>query len=131
MIKVESIYKNEKKEILTERAKVQVGGEKEEFLPYELLFGALSSCFYYTLQDILRKKKIDVEEVRIRVEGTKRTEVPTTLEKATLHVTYVGDIDEKDAEQSAKLAGKYCSIHHTLSLVADIRHEIVIEKEKQ
>ena len=87
MIKVESIYKNEKKEILTERAKVQVGGEKEEFLPYELLFGALSSCFYYTLQDILRKKKIDVEEVRNRVEATQRTAVPTTHENDTLHET--------------------------------------------
>ncbi len=129
MITVDSKYTQNEREIRTERAVIPVGNNEGEFLPYEMLFGALSSCFYYTLRDILKKKKIEVEEVHIRVEGTKRTEVPTTLEKAVLHITYVGDISEKDAERSATLAGKYCSIHHTLALVADITHTITIRKE--
>ncbi len=128
MIRVDSVYNEEEKAILLERARVAVGSEEGEFLPYELLFGALSSCFYYTLMDILKKKKIEISEVRVCVEGTKRKESPTTLEKATLHVTFVGDISEKDAERSAYLAGKYCSIHATLAMVADITHTITIER---
>ncbi len=129
MIVVNSKYTKKEKWIATERGEIQIGGSEQEFLPYELLLGALSSCFYYTLRDILAKKKIEVDEIEIRIEGNKRTERPETLEKAVIHITYVGDISEKDAERSAFLAGKYCSIHHTLSKVAEFTNMITI-KEK-
>lgn len=126
MIKVNASYTKEKYCLTTDHAELLIGNQDGEVQPYELLFGALSSCFYYTLKGILDKRRIEVEEVRVRVEGVKRTTIPTTLKEAKLYVTFIGDVDEKTAHRAAQLAGEYCSIHRTLALVADISHEVKV-----
>jgi len=89
-----------------------------------LLLGALSSCFYYTLIEILEKRKVEIPIVEVIVTGEKRTEVPTTLEWVNMEITVTGKVDEKQFLRSVDLAGKYCSIHETISKVAKMSHEV-------
>ena len=124
MLKIRTNYTPEKYTLENERAIVGIGSEPGEFYPYDLLLGALSSCFYYTLYEILEKRKVEIPTMEIIVTGDKRTEVPTTLEWVNLEVIVTGDVNEKQFLRYVDLAGKYCSIHETISKVAKISHEV-------
>ncbi|WP_459129076.1 OsmC family protein [Guggenheimella bovis] len=99
---------------------------EDGFMPYDLLFAGLSSCFYSTFQDVLEKKKIVVDKVEIEVTGEKRKEIPMTLTWVKLDIKVYGDVDEEQVKKAADLAAKYCSIHETISKVAEMSHEVSI-----
>ena len=110
--------------LVTSRARVPVGDGEGALYPYDMLLGALSSCFYSTFLDILEKKRVTIEAAELDVSGEKRTEVPTTLSWVTVRLTVRGASDRAAIERSAELAGKYCSIYQTLSHVATMKTEV-------
>ena len=124
MEKIKTKYTPEKYTLENERAIVGIGSKPGEFYPYDLLLGALSACFYYTLYEILEKRKMDIPTIEIIVTGDKRTELPTTLEWVNLEVIVTGKVNEKQFLRYVDLAGKYCSIHETISKVAKMTHEV-------
>ena len=124
MEKIKTNYTPEKYTLENERAIVGIGSKPGEFYPYDLLLGALSACFYYTLYEILEKRKMDIPTIEIIVTGDKRTELPTTLEWVNLEVIVTGDVNENQFLRYVDLAGKYCSIHVTISKVAKMSHEV-------
>ncbi|HSK68529.1 MAG TPA: OsmC family protein [Candidatus Limnocylindria bacterium] len=72
--------------------------------PYELLLGALGSCFYSTFLGIAAKMRLEYDSARVDVRGVKRDEVPTTLKDAWLTFTIIGAKDEKGFRRAAELA---------------------------
>ena len=107
----------------TDRGSLVIGDGENEFLPYELLPGALGSCYYATFLGIAEKQKIDYDKADIEISGKKREEVPTTLETVTLDLTIYGVDDakaQKKITRAAELAGKYCSEYTTIGCVADM-----------
>ncbi|HOZ37740.1 MAG TPA: OsmC family protein [Anaerolineaceae bacterium] len=124
MLTIKTNYSPDKYTLENERAIVGIGSKPGEFYPYDLLLGALSSCFYYTLIEILEKRKVEIPIVEVIVTGEKRTEVPTTLEWVNMEITVTGKVDEKQFQRSVDLAAKYCSIHETISKVAKMSHEV-------
>lgn len=111
-------------ELRTQHASAAIGKGEGRITPYEFLLGALGSCFYSTFVDIADKMRLQYERAELSISGTKRTEVPTTLEHATLRLTIVGAPEQKGFDRAVELAGKYCSVHATLSMVADIQTEL-------
>lgn len=95
--------------------------------PYNLLLGALGGCLYHTFLDIVIKKRLTFDSVKMEMDGVKREEVPTTLETANIKFIIKGASNEKQFAKSVELAEKYCSIHATISKVADIKLELVFE----
>lgn len=106
--------------LLTSRAQVPIGSGQEALAPYDMLLGALASCFYATFLDIIEKKRLALQSASVRVSGEKRAEVPTTLSWVKVLLTVHGSSNRSGMEAAAELAGKYCSIYHTLSQVADM-----------
>lgn len=99
------------------------------FKPYDFMLGALGSCYYATFVDIADKMRLEYEAVDIDIHGVKREEVPTTLKTVTMQVTVRGAKEQKGFRRAAELAGKYCSVHETISRVADITLELVFEEQ--
>lgn len=124
MLKITTNYTPDHYTLENERASVGIGSKPGEFFPYDLLLGALSSCFYYTLIEILEKRKEQIPSMEIIVSGEKRAEVPTTLEWVNLEVLVTGEVNEKPFLRLVDLAAKYCSIHETISKVAKMSHEV-------
>ena len=124
-IKVE--FRNEFKGKLTTTTNSELTIGLEQIRPYDMMLGALVSCYHATFLDILQKKRQVVEHVSYQVTGTKRTEVPTTLEHVLMSVKVVGVSDETQANKCFELAKKYCSVYSTISHVAEI--EVVISYE--
>lgn len=124
MLSVKTVYKPDSATLENDRGSLRLGRNQGEFYPYDLLLGALSACFYSTLHDILEKKKMTMPSVEIVVSGEKRKEVPTTLRWVKLDISVLGDVDEAHFRRSVDLAAKYCSIHETISKVAQMDHEV-------
>ncbi|MDY0064238.1 MAG: OsmC family protein [Bacilli bacterium] len=107
------------------------GGEIEisetALKPYNLLYGALGSCFYATFLEIARKKRLHFDHGRVTITGTKRDEVPATLNYVKVVLTVSNPSNEVQIIKSAELGAKYCSIYTTISKVAAI--DLVVEFE--
>ncbi|MDD3999773.1 MAG: OsmC family protein [Bacilli bacterium] len=106
---------------------LNIGRNEGEFRPYELLFGSLGACFYATLLEIALKKRLNFRSAKMEISGSKRKEVPTTLEAVLIKLIIINPSDEKQFLRSAELSSKYCSIHETISKVADITLEVSFE----
>lgn len=107
------------------RLSVAVGSGEEQFLPYDFLYAGLASCFYYTLISLAEKMQLSWEFVEIEVDGKKRAEKIATLEWVKMDIKVKGlEGEQKKFLRASDLAGKYCSIHETISQVADIEQEV-------
>lgn len=95
--------------------------------PYNLLLGALGGCLFHTFIEIVNKKRLTFDGVNMEISGNKRETTPTTLEKANIKFIVKNPSNEKQFEKSVKLAEEYCSIHATVSKVADISLELIFE----
>ena len=91
--------------------------------PYEYLLGALAGCFYNTFRSI-KPDWVSLSEMIIDVEGEKRTDIPTTLERTKVKVTVKGASDEKEIRKLIDQAAKTSSIWHTISKVSEIELEM-------
>ena len=90
--------------------------------PYEYLLGALSGCFYSTLDSFDHKGSWG--EVEIEVVGIKRDTVPTTLEKTTLIIKASAVEDRDEFENLVKKASEDCSIYNTIKAVSEMEWRI-------
>ncbi len=124
MLKVKTTYNVQESTLETDRAVLQIGGKDGQFYPYDLLLGALSACFHATLSEIFFKRKLELPPIEIIVTGEKRKDVPTTLEWVNMEITVFGEVDEGKFLRSIDLAAKYCSVHETISKVAEMTHEV-------
>ena len=111
----------------TENGKVMIGRDMGEMKPYNLLFGALGSCFYATFLGIVEKKKLTFDGATLEISGVKRTEIPNTLESVLMKLVIKNASNEKQFLRSVELGAKYCSIHETISQVAKIDIEVEFE----
>ncbi|HHU55404.1 MAG TPA: OsmC family peroxiredoxin [Acholeplasmataceae bacterium] len=113
--------------MIAPNGEVNIG--KEELRPYNLLLGALGSCFYATFLDIVKKKRLSFSEASITISGNKREKVPTTLETVEMDFVIKGVEKENQDKfiKSAELGAKYCSIHETISKVANIKLNVRFE----
>lgn len=105
--------------------KILVGDQPNGVQPYNLLFGALASCFYSTFLSIATKKRLSFDSASVEVSGVKKeTGDIRTLEKALIVLTIKNPSDENQLNNSALLGAKFCSIHETISKVAEIKLEV-------
>lgn len=118
-------------ELEAPRAVVAIGSGEGRLAPYDMLLGALASCYYSTFLDIIAKKRLSFAGADIEVSGEKRQEIPATLRWVTLRLALRGVERSPTADagfrEAAELAGKYCSIYQTLSRVAEMKTELAFE----
>lgn len=119
-------FKSKEGNLITD-SNVNVKIFDEGVRPYELLLGALGSCFYATFLSIVEKKRLTYDEVKLDISGTKRTEVPQTLEEVNIKMIITNPSNEQQLLRSAELGAKYCSIYETLSKVAKMNLEVIFE----
>lgn len=108
---------------------IKLGSQENGMAPYHLLFGSIASCFYATFLSIATKMRLSFTDVSIEVSGNKRDETPATLDYVKIDMVIYNGSDETKLHKAAELGAKYCSIHETVSKVAQI--ELVISFENK
>lgn len=123
--RVELSFQQEFKGQLTaENHTVDIGTEKGSLAPYDMLLGALASCYYSTFLDVTVKKRISFDKAEIIVTGEKREEIPTTLKWVNLDIKIHGAKSQNGIIKAGEMAAKYCSVYQTIAHVADMKWSI-------
>ena len=120
-LKFERAFKGE---LVAKNITVPIGSEAGTLAPYDMMLGALGSCYYSNFRGITEKMRLEYERVDISVRGVKREEIPTLLKEVEMVVTVYGAKEQKGFARAAELAGKYCSVHETIAQVAKIHTEL-------
>lgn len=110
---------------------IEGGGQNRGPSPMELVLVGLAGCTAIDVIDILQKKKVDVKEFDVRVEGTRAETIPAVYTCIDVIYTFRGkDIPPRAVEQAIHLSeAKYCSVGAMLGKTAKInsRYEIIEE----
>jgi putative redox protein len=93
-----------------------IGGEGKGVRPMELVLIALGSCSVFDLNEILKKQRQDIEDIKVEVKGNRRDEIPNIFTDIHIKFFLAGNIDLEKANKAAELAvKKYCSVHDMLA----------------
>ncbi len=90
--------------------------------PLENLLVAVAGCTAFDVQSILKKKRQDVTEYRVEIEGTRREEMPKAFVKFHIkHIVLGRNISEKAVADAIRLSDEtYCSVAATVRPTAEI-----------
>lgn len=116
-------------QLKTASATVDIGyGTGNRLGSYDMLLGALGCCFYYHTVRNAKKAKVEYERVHFNIHGLFRQAVPDTLEQVEMMLTAYGVKDRPGFERIIKEATGQCSVHATISKVADIKLHLKFEE---
>lgn len=95
--------------------------------PMELLLVSLASCSSIDIINILNKQKQVDFDYSVKVESTRKDEVPAIFEEITINFIFTGDVSSKKIERAVKLSlEKYCSVSKIIQETATINHIITL-----
>lgn len=106
---------------------VKLGRQTNGIAPYHLLYGALGSCFYATFLSVSNKMRLTFDDAELEISGTKREESPSTLNHVKIELVVFNPSHEEKIKKAAELGAQHCSIHETISKVADIELNVTFK----
>lgn len=115
-----------------------VGGNDFGPSPYELLNSSLGACTAMTLHMYARRKKWDLQEVRVHLSHAKQNSYEEDLQnidgpnslidRFEKVIELVGDLDEGQKKRLLEIAGK-CPVHRTLASPQQFATRLLEEEE--
>jgi putative redox protein len=104
-----------------------MGGEDDGVRPMEMILMGLAGCSSFDVLNILKKQRIEVQDLKIEVEGKRAETIPSVFTDILVRFIVKGDIPQTKLDKAIKLSmEKYCSVSHMLSASVSIHHESVI-----
>lgn len=96
--------------------------------PMELLLMGIAGCSSIDIVMILRKQKIELDDLQMEVEGFRKDgAVPNVFTAIKLSVFLKGDFAEEKARRAVALSiEKYCSVAKMLEKTAEISYEVYL-----
>lgn len=110
---------------------IEGGGPNRGPGPMELVLVGLAGCTGIDVNDILKKKRLDVHGLEVRVDGTRADDYPMVYTRIDVIYTVRGkNIPASAVEQAIQLSEeKYCSVGIMLGKTAQISHRYEIVEE--
>ncbi|MEP7075021.1 MAG: OsmC family protein [Acidobacteriota bacterium] len=109
------------------------GERKAAPTPLEMLLVSVGACTAFDVESILKKKRQDVTDYKVEIEGSRRDEHPKAFIKLHIkHIVTGRNISEKAVADAIKLSdATYCSVAATVRPTAEITtsYEIVETSE--
>ncbi|MFT4032419.1 MAG: OsmC family protein [Siphonobacter sp.] len=112
-----------------------VGGHNTGVRPMELLLMGLGGCTAIDVILILKKQRLQIDDLRISVSG-ERVKIEGTemspFRKINVHFNFTGNIPTEKAERAIRLSmEKYCSATAQFAPTAEITHTLTITASKE
>jgi len=112
------------------RAPAIVDGETAEGpSPMDMLLIAMAGCTGSDVVSVMRKKRLDLRDLRVDVTGRRREEHPRRYIAIDLRYTvHAPGATEAAVRQAIDLSlQKYCSVTHSLAPDIPVRYELVLQ----
>ncbi|QQK75547.1 OsmC family protein [Salicibibacter cibarius] len=89
-----------------------ISGEDEHgFRPYQLLVSSIAGCSGSVLRKIMKKRRVEVGDIRIHTDVTRNDEEPHEVKTVHLHYTIEAEgVKEELMEKLLDIAKKNCTI---------------------
>ena len=108
-------------------AKPAIGGEGKGFRPMETLLIGLGGCSGIDVVNVLTKQKEPLDDIKIKINATRRDEIPEIFEVINIHFDLYGNLNQQKAERALALTfEKYCSVSNILGRSATINFTFTI-----
>jgi len=106
------------------------GGQQKGPNPKPLMMVALAGCTGMDIVSLLKKMRVDYDELSIFIEGELSEEHPKKFEKMTVIFRLKGNqIDRKKVEKAIDLSReKYCGVSASYKDVMEIKYKLEIEE---
>lgn len=90
--------------------------------PLEMLLVAVAGCTAFDVESILRKKRQDVTDYKVEIEGERFDEHPRKFTRFHVHhIVHGRNVSEKAVADAVELSDtKYCSVAATVRPTAEI-----------
>jgi putative redox protein len=109
-------------------AKPEVGGRNQGPRPKPLMMVALAGCTGMDVVSLLKKMRVDLEDLNVKVEGELTEEHPRQF--TSMHIIYEFRGENLDMDKLKKAIDmsqdKYCGVSATLRKVLNLTYEIKI-----
>lgn len=117
--------------IITLDANPEVGGQDKGPTPKPMLLTALSGCTGMDIASLLKKMRVEVDDIIIDVTGRLTEEHPKHYDKIHLHYRFIGkDLDKEKIKKAVTLSQeRYCGVSYMLGQVAELTYDIAYEEE--
>lgn len=108
-------------------AKPAIGGEGKGFRPMEMLLIGLGGCSGIDMVNMLTKQKEPLDDVKIKINATRRAEIPEIFEAIDIHFDLYGELNIQKVERALNMTfEKYCSVSEILGRSAKINFSYTI-----
>lgn len=111
--------------VLTD-APLEAGGDDSAASPKKLMMVALAGCTGVDVVEILRKMRVEIDDLCITVEGELTEDVPSVY--AAMHIIYAfkgRDLDLQKLQRAVELSQeKYCGVSIMYKQIMDISWEL-------
>lgn len=106
-----------------------LGGDNSGPRPMELLLSSLGSCSAVDVVYILRRSRVEVQDCRVIVKGTRADSDPKVFTDIHLEFVLAGEtLSEKLVDRAVRLsAEKYCSVARMIESNCRLTHSWRIE----
>ncbi|MGY5846546.1 OsmC family protein [Salegentibacter sp. HM20] len=99
--------------------------------PMDLVLRAIAGCSSIDVVMILKKQKLEPEDLQVEVEGFREGGVPNVFKKIHLDFLLKGDIPAAKAKRAVELSmEKYCSVSKMLEKAAEITFAVKVNGQE-
>jgi putative redox protein len=122
------IVNDENKHSFVLDTKAEAGGSEMGFQPIDMLLIGLGGCMAFDIVSILQKKRSDLKDFTVTVNGERFTEHPKRYTKILITIKTNKEVNQTDVERALELSrDKYCSVYATLQHTPEIKFELASE----
>lgn len=109
--------------------KLQISGDEEYgFRPYQLMVSSVAVCSGTILRNILKKMRLEVEDIRMQADTVRNPEEANRIEKMTIHFIITGkNLTEEKLDRVMELTRKNCGMLQSVigSMEVEETYEII------
>lgn len=108
---------------------IKAGGKELGAGPMELVLMGIGSCSSFDIITILKKQKLELEDIKVKINATRRDEAPKVFTKVNVHFILKGNLPEDKVKRAIDLSlNKYCSVAAMVRHTAEITFDFEIVK---
>lgn len=109
-------------------ASSNIGGHEAGARPMELILMGLAGCSAIDVIQILRKQKLEMEDIDIKVKAERvPDEIPSVFKKIHVHFVIKGELPLNKVSRAIALSiDKYCSVTAMLRHSVEITHSFEV-----
>ncbi|WP_188207294.1 OsmC family protein [Alkalibacillus aidingensis] len=103
------------------------GDETEGFRPFQLMVSSLAGCSALVYKRILKKQKIEYDEMTIEANVERSDDSVNKIEKVSLHFKVTGqNLNEEKLQKSLQTASKNCSMVQSVVPTIDVKETVEV-----